>query len=83
MSSCDTGPPENGANNSYNYILDDFVNGLAEESNNKDSKNIMDEGKAKNYSNKNDNSDNTDDNDFGNSDSSNSDKGNEAHRCAE
>jgi hypothetical protein len=52
----DTRPLEDRANNSCNYILDNLINGLAKKSDNKDSKNIkdgknvIDEGKAKNYS---------------------------------
>ena len=75
-----TGPPQDRASNSRNYILDDLVNGLAEESNhsdnNEDGENIMDEGKAKNYSDGSDDRGDTDDDaGDGNSDS---DKGNEA-----
>ena len=80
MSLYNTRPLEDRANNSRNYILDDFVNGLAKESNNKDSKNIMDEGKAKNNSDRSNNSNNIDDDDFSNSNSSNSDEGDKACR---
>ena len=70
------------ANNSCNHILDNIVNGLAKENdNNKDGKNVMDEDKAKNYSNGSNNSGDTDDNNSGDSDSSNSNKGNEARGC--
>ena len=69
------------ANNSCNYILDDLINGLAKESNNKNSKNVIDKGKAENYSNSSNNSDNTDNNDSGDGNSSNSNKGNKAYRC--
>ena len=82
MSPCNTGPPEDGTNNSCNYILDNLANGLAEESDNKNSENIVDKGKAKNYSNRSDNSDNIDNNNFGDGDSSNSNKGNKACGCA-
>ena len=79
----DTGPPEDGANDSRNYILDDLVNSLAEESdNNEDGENVMDEGKAENYSDGSDDSDDTGDDDSGDSDSSGSDEGNEARGCA-
>ena len=80
MSPYNTKPLKDGVNNSYNYILDDLVNGLAEESNNKDSENVIDKGKAENNSDGSDNSNNTDDDDSGNSNSSNSNKGNEAYR---
>ena len=70
LSLCNTGSPQNGANDSYNHILDDFVNSLVEESNNKDGKNIMDKGKAKNYS------DNTDNNNAGDGDHSNNNSNN-------
>jgi hypothetical protein len=81
MSPHDTKPLKNGANDSYNYILDDLVNGLAEKSNNKDGKNIIDKSKAKNNSNGSDNSNDTDNNNFRDSDSSNSDEGNKACGC--
>ena len=71
---------ENGANNSRNYILDNLVNGLAKESNNKDGKNIIDKNKAENNSDGSNNSDNTDNNNSSNSNSSNSNKGDEAYR---
>jgi hypothetical protein len=60
---------EDRANNSYNYILDNLINGLAKESNNKDSKN---------YSNGSNNSNNIDNNNSRDSNSSNSNKGNKA-----
>jgi len=62
--------------------LDNFINSLVKKSNNKDSKNVMDEGKAGNYSDESNNSDDIDNNDFGDSDSSNNNKGNKACRCA-
>ena len=71
---------EDGANNSYNYILDDLVNSLTKESNNKDGENIIDKGKAKNNSDGNNNSNNTDNNNSSNSNSSNSNKGDKACR---
>ena len=80
MSLRDTGLLEDGVNNSCNYILDDFVNGLAKESNNEDGENVMDEGKAENYSDRSNDSDDIDDNDFGDGDSSDSNKGNKAYR---
>ena len=80
MSPYNTELLENRVNNSCNYILDDLVNSLAKESDNKNSKNIMDKGKAENNSNGSNNSDNTNDNDFGNSNSSDSNKGDEARR---
>jgi len=67
-----------GLIDSYNYILNNFINDLAEESDNKDSKNVMDKGKAENYSNKSSDSNNTDDNNFKDGDSSNNNKGNKA-----
>jgi len=75
MSPCNTRPPEYRANNSYNYILDDLINGLTKESNNKDSENVTDKGKAENYSNRSNNSNNIDNNNSrdGNSSSSNED----------
>ncbi|OCL04048.1 hypothetical protein AOQ84DRAFT_417177 [Glonium stellatum] len=80
----DTGPPQDRAGNSRNHILEGLVNGLAEESdhsdNNKDGENIMDEGKAENYSDGSDDSGDTDD-DAGDGDSD-SDEGNEARGCA-
>jgi len=66
----DTEPPQDGANDSHNHILDDLVNGLAEESDSEDGENVMDEGKAENYS------DDTDDDDAGDGDRRNSDDGN-------
>ena len=80
MSFRNTKPPENGANNSRNYILDNLVNSLAKESNNKDGKNIIDKSKAKNNSNGSDNSNNTNNNNSSNSNSSNSNEGDEARR---
>ena len=80
MSLRDTKPLKDGANNSCNYILDDLVNSLTKESNNKDGENVIDKNKAKNNSNGSNNSDNTNDNDFGNSNSSDSNKGDEARR---
>ena len=68
------------ANNSYNYILDNFINGLIKESNNKDGENVTDKGKAENYSDESDNSNNTDDNDSRDGNSSSSDKDNKAYR---
>ena len=67
------------ANNSCNYILDNFINGLTKESNNKDSDNVTDEGKAKNYSDRSNNSNDTDNNDSGNGNSSSSDKDNKVY----
>jgi hypothetical protein len=81
MSPHDTKPLENRANNSYNYILNNLVNSLAKESNNKDGKNIIDKGKAENNSDGSNNSNNTDNNDSRDGNSSNSDKGNKACRC--
>ena len=80
MSPCDTGPPENGANDSHNYILNNLVNGLAEESDNKNGENVIDKGKAENNSDGSNNSNNTDNDDSGNSNSSNSNEGNKAYR---
>jgi hypothetical protein len=82
MSPRDTGPPEDGANDSRNHILDDLANGLAEESDDEDGENVVDEGKAENYSDGSDDSDDTDDDDSGDGDSSDSDEGNEARGCA-
>ena len=83
MSPHDTKPLENVANDSCNYILNNIINGLAKESdNNKDSKNVIDKGKAENYSDGSDNSGDTDNDDSGDGDSSNSNKGNKACRCA-
>ena len=79
MSPCNTRLLEDRANNSCNYILDNLINGLAKESDNKDGENVIDKGKAENYSNGSNNSDDTDDNDSKDSDSSNSNKGSEAH----
>jgi len=71
------------ANDSCNYILNNIVNGLAKESNNnKDGKNVIDEGKAKNYSDGSDNSGDIDNNDSGDNNSSNNNKGNKTYRCA-
>ena len=81
MSPCDTRLLEDGVNNSCNYILDNLVNSLAEESNNKDSENVIDKGKAENYSNGSNNSNNMDNNNSRNSNSSDSNKGNKAHGC--
>jgi len=81
MSPYDIRPLEDRANNSCNYILDGLINGLAKESNNKDGKNVVDKGKAKNYSDGSNDSDDTDDDDFRDSDSSDSDKGNKARGC--
>ena len=78
MSFCNTRPLKDGANDSCNYILDNLVNGLAEESDNKDGENVMDKGKAENNSDRSNNSNNTDDDDSNNSNSSNSNKGDEA-----
>jgi len=78
MSPYNTRPPEYRANDSCNYILDDLVNGLTKESDNKDGDNVTDEGKAENYSDGSNNSNNTDDDDSGDGNSSNSDKDNEA-----
>jgi hypothetical protein len=83
MSSYNTKLLENGANDSYNYILNNLVNGLAKKSDNKNSKNVINKGKAKNNSDRNDNSNNTDDNNFKDSDSSNSNKSDKAYRCTE
>jgi hypothetical protein len=80
MSLYNTKPLKYGANDSYNYILNDLVNGLTEKSNNKDGNNITDKGKAKNYSNRSNDSDNTDNNDFKDSDSSSNNKDNKACR---
>ena len=55
---------------------------LAKESNNKDGKNVIDKGKAENYSDGSDNSSNIDDDDFGDSNSSSNNKGNKVCRCA-
>jgi hypothetical protein len=81
MSPYNTRPLENRANNSYNYILNNLINSLAKESNNKDSKNVIDKGKAKNYSNGSNNSDDTDNNNSRDSNSSNSNKGNKTYGC--
>lgn len=73
-SSRDIGPPQ------------DKVNGPAEKcdhsDDNKDGENVMDEGKAKNYSNGSDDSSDTVDDNAGDGDSSDSDNGNEARGCA-
>ena len=79
MSPCDTRLLEDRANNSYNYILDNLINGLAKESNNKDSKNVIDKGKAKNYSNRSNNSNDTDNNNSKDGNSSDSNKGSKAY----
>ena len=77
----DTGLLQDGANNSCNYILDDLINGLAKESdNNEDGENVIDKGKAKNYSDGSNDSGDTDDNDFGDGNSSGNNKDNEARR---
>ena len=76
-----TRPLEDRANNSHNYILDNLVNSLAEESDNKDNKNIINKGKTKNYSDRSNNSDNTDNNDSRDSNSNDSDKGNKTCGC--
>ena len=81
ISPYNTKPLENKANNSYNYILGDLINGLAKESNNKDSKNVIDKGKAENYNNGSNNSNDTDNNNSRNGNSSNSNKGNKARKC--
>ncbi|XTI86891.1 hypothetical protein V2W45_1329655 [Cenococcum geophilum] len=78
ISPYNTKPLEYRANNSYNYILDNLINGLTKESNNKDGNNITDKDKAKNYSDGSNNSNNTDNNDFRDSNSSSSNKDNEA-----
>jgi len=78
MSPYNTRPLEYRTNNSYNYILDDLVNGLTKESNNEDGKNITDKGKAGNYGNGSNNSNNMDNNDSGDGDSSSSNKDNKA-----
>ena len=70
----------------YNIrLLQNKVNSLFKKcnhsNNNKDSKNIVDKGKAKNYSNGSDNSGNTVNNDVGDGDSSNSNNSNEAYGC--
>ena len=78
MSFYNTKPLKNGANNSRNYILNNLINGLAEESDNKNSKNIINKGKAKNNSNKSNNSNNIDNNNSSNNNSSNNNKGNKA-----
>ena len=84
MSPRDTGPPQDGVNNSYNYILNNLINGLAKKSNNnKDSENIIDKGKAKNYSDRSNDSGDTDNNNSKNSNSSDSNKSNKAYRCVE
>ena len=80
MSPYNTKLLENGVNDSCNYILNDLVNSLTEESNNKDSENVIDENKAKNNSNRSNNSNNTDDNDSGNSNSNNNNKGDKAYK---
>ena len=80
MSPRDTEPLENRANDSRNYILDDLVNGLTEESNNKNGENVIDKGKAENNSDKSNNSNDTDNDNSSNSNSSNSNKGDKACR---
>ena len=77
MSLHNTGPLEDGANDSRNYILDNLVNSLAKESDNKDGENIINKGKTENYSDGSDDSNDTDNNNSGDGDSSSSDKGNE------
>ena len=81
MSSYNTGPLEYRTNNSCNYILDDLINGLTKESDNKDGDNVTDEGKAKNYSDGSNNSSNTDNNNSRNSNSNSSNKDNKAYGC--
>ena len=81
MSPRDTRPLEDRANNSRNYILDDFVNGLAKESDNEDGENVIDEGKAENYSDGSNNSNDTDNDDSRDGNSSDSNEGNEARGC--
>ena len=80
-----TGPPQDRASNSCNYILDDPVNGLAKKSdysnNNKDGENIIDKGKAENYSDRSDDSGDIDNN--ASDGDSDGDKGNEARGCVE
>ena len=80
MSPYNTKPLEDRVNNNCNYILDNFVNGLTKESDNKNSKNVIDKGKAENNSNKSNNSNNINDNNSNNSNSSNSDEGDEARK---
>jgi len=72
---------KDGTNNNYNYILDNLINGLAKESNNKDGENVIDEGKAENYSDGSNNSNDIDNDDSGDGNSSNSNKGSEARGC--
>ena len=80
--SCNTGPPQDRVNDSYNYILNNLINDLAEESNNnKDDENIIDKNKTKNYSDGSNDSGNINNNNSKDSDSSSSDKDNKAHRC--
>jgi hypothetical protein len=81
MSSRNTKPLENRANNSYNYILNNFVNGLAKKGNNKNGENVINKGKTKNNSDGSDDSNNIDNDDFGDGDSSNSNKSNKACGC--
>jgi len=81
MSPYNTGPLEYRANGSYNYILDNLVNSLTEESNNKDGENVTDKGKAENYSNGSNDSDNIDNNNSRDGDSSSSDEDNKARGC--
>ena len=81
MSPRDTRPLEDRANNSCNYILDNLINGLAKEYNNKDSKNVIDKSKAENYSDGSDNSNDTDNDNSKDGNSSDSNKGSEARGC--
>jgi hypothetical protein len=74
-------PPEYRANNSRNYILDNLINGLTKESNNKDGKNVIDKGKAKNYSNRSNGSNNMYNNNSRDGNSSSSDKDNKVCGC--
>ena len=78
MSFYNTGPLEDGANDSCNYILNNLINGLAEESDNKDGKNIINKSKAENNNNRSNDSDDIDNDDSSNSNSSDSNKGDEA-----
>jgi len=80
MSPYNTKPPEYRANSSYNYILDDLINGLTKESDNKDGENVINKGKAGNYGNGSNNSDDTDNNDSRDGNSSSSNKDNKAYR---
>ena len=78
MSPRDTKLPEDRANNSRNYILDDLVKSLAKESNNKDGENVINKGKAENNSDGSNDSDDMDDNDFSDSNSSDNNEGDKA-----